>query len=73
MIYVESYKVNRATLSVSDLPRFGKPLNNLTVSVGREAIFACVVENLGPYKVSIKIFINFFPFFFQIFQRVLIL
>ncbi|XP_051175236.1 lachesin-like [Leptopilina boulardi] len=35
-----------------DLPRFGKPLNNLTVSVGREAIFECIVENLGPYKVA---------------------
>ncbi|XP_011302040.1 protein amalgam [Fopius arisanus] len=36
----------------TDLPRFGKPLNNLTVSVGREAIFTCIVENLGPYKVA---------------------
>ncbi|XP_070156144.1 neurotrimin isoform X2 [Polyergus mexicanus] len=36
----------------SDLPRFGKPLNNLTVSVGREAIFTCIVEALGPYKVA---------------------
>ncbi|XP_050463169.1 lachesin-like isoform X3 [Cataglyphis hispanica] len=35
-----------------DLPRFGKPLNNLTVSVGREAIFTCIVEALGPYKVA---------------------
>ncbi|XP_076395702.1 neurotrimin isoform X2 [Megachile rotundata] len=35
-----------------DLPKFGKPLNNLTVSVGREAIFTCIVENLGPYKVA---------------------
>ncbi|XP_076749305.1 lachesin isoform X2 [Xylocopa sonorina] len=37
---------------LSDLPRFGKPLNNLTISVGREAIFTCIVENLGPYKVA---------------------
>ncbi|XP_014467249.1 PREDICTED: neurotrimin-like isoform X2 [Dinoponera quadriceps] len=36
----------------SDLPRFGKPLNNLTVSVGREAVFTCIVEDLGPYKVA---------------------
>ncbi|XP_011498154.1 PREDICTED: lachesin-like [Ceratosolen solmsi marchali] len=36
----------------TDLPKFGKPLNNLTVSVGREAVFACIVENLGPYKVA---------------------
>ncbi|XP_046832217.1 opioid-binding protein/cell adhesion molecule homolog isoform X3 [Vespa crabro] len=37
---------------LSELPRFGKPLNNLTISVGREAIFTCIVENLGPYKVA---------------------
>lgn len=36
---------------VADLPGFGKPLNNLTISVGREAIFVCIVENLGGYKV----------------------
>ncbi|XP_076172115.1 neurotrimin [Ptiloglossa arizonensis] len=35
-----------------DLPRFGKPLNNLTISVGREAIFTCIVENLGTFKVA---------------------
>ncbi|XP_014612576.1 PREDICTED: protein amalgam-like [Polistes canadensis] len=37
---------------LSELPKFGKPLNNLTISVGREAIFTCIVENLGPYKVA---------------------
>ncbi|KAK2583265.1 hypothetical protein KPH14_009275 [Odynerus spinipes] len=36
----------------SELPRFEHPLNNLTISVGREAIFTCIVENLGPYKVA---------------------
>lgn len=44
--------------SVSDLPRFGKPLNNLTISVGREAIFTCIVENLGPYKASNNLIIK---------------
>ncbi|XP_031839768.1 protein amalgam isoform X3 [Nomia melanderi] len=39
-------------IAQNDLPRFGKPLNNLTVSVGREAIFTCTVENLGMYKVA---------------------
>ncbi|XP_043259046.1 lachesin-like [Colletes gigas] len=37
---------------VADLPRFGEPLKNQTVSVGREAIFTCIVENLGQYKVA---------------------
>ncbi|XP_057335398.1 lachesin-like isoform X1 [Microplitis mediator] len=44
--------VNAFTDPAADLPRFGKPLNNLTISVGREAIFTCIVENLGPYKVA---------------------
>jgi hypothetical protein len=47
-----SEKVNPRTCFLADLPKFGKPLNNLTISVGREAVFACIVENLGPYKVS---------------------
>ncbi|XP_020706786.1 lachesin-like [Athalia rosae] len=34
------------------LPKFGKPLNNLTISVGREATFTCIVEDLGPFKVA---------------------
>ncbi|XP_046473169.1 neurotrimin isoform X2 [Neodiprion pinetum] len=34
------------------LPKFGKPLDNLTVSVGREATFTCIVEDLGLYKVA---------------------
>jgi hypothetical protein len=29
-------------------------LNNLTVSVGREAVFTCIVEDLGPYKVRVS-------------------
>ncbi|XP_074114441.1 lachesin [Cotesia typhae] len=44
--------VNAFTDPAADLPSFGKPLNNLTISVGREAIFTCIVENLGPYKVA---------------------
>ncbi|KOC63976.1 hypothetical protein WH47_01291, partial [Habropoda laboriosa] len=42
------------TFPVADLPRFGKPLNNLTVSVSREAILTCIVENLGPYKRALS-------------------
>ncbi|XP_044018238.1 lachesin-like isoform X2 [Aphidius gifuensis] len=45
-------QVNDASNLIKNLPRFGKPLNNLTISVGREAIFTCIVENLGPYKVA---------------------
>ncbi|EZA52928.1 hypothetical protein X777_07398 [Ooceraea biroi] len=51
--YVEPRDTDTQVLDVpvTDLPTFGRPLNNLTVSVGREAIFTCIVEGLGPYKV----------------------
>lgn len=39
---------------ISD-PKFGEPIANMTVAVGREAILACQVKDLGPYKVSIKL------------------
>ncbi|XP_066591591.1 lachesin-like isoform X2 [Prorops nasuta] len=39
-------------LATAELPRFSEPLNNLTISVGRDAVFNCIVENLGPYKVA---------------------
>ena len=35
-----------------DLPKFGEPLHNVTVSQGREAVFSCTVDNLQTYKVS---------------------
>ncbi|KOX70475.1 Lachesin [Melipona quadrifasciata] len=48
---VETVDVKTVAFNVTlYLPRFGTPLNNLTVSVGREAVFTCIVENLGPYK-----------------------
>ncbi|KAH8238975.1 hypothetical protein KR038_011392, partial [Drosophila bunnanda] len=36
----------------SDFPRFAEPIANVTVSVGRDALLACVVENLKGYKVA---------------------
>jgi hypothetical protein len=33
-------------------PRFGDPVLNLTVPVGREAVFSCVVQNLKEHQVS---------------------
>lgn len=35
-------------------PRFAAPIANVTVPIGREATLVCVVEDLGPYKVSAK-------------------
>jgi hypothetical protein len=37
--------------SLSDLPKFGELIENVTTSVGGEAILACVVDDLATYKV----------------------
>ncbi|XP_039287757.1 lachesin isoform X1 [Nilaparvata lugens] len=34
------------------LPRFAEPIPNVTVTVGRDALLACVVDNLRSYKVA---------------------
>lgn len=46
----------------TDIPKFGEPIQNQTIAVGREAVFSCVVDNLQTYKVS-------FPFKNLIMQR----
>lgn len=35
----------------TDTPKFGEPIFNVTIPVGREAVFSCVVDNLQTYKV----------------------
>ncbi|XP_048505195.1 lachesin isoform X2 [Athalia rosae] len=35
-----------------DFPRFAEPIPNVTVTKGRDALLACVVENLRNYKVA---------------------
>lgn len=37
-------------------PRFAEPIPNVTVTVGRDALLACVVDNLRGFKVNIKIY-----------------
>ncbi|XP_050321424.1 opioid-binding protein/cell adhesion molecule homolog isoform X2 [Bactrocera neohumeralis] len=39
-------------LPEKDLPKFGEPLQNVTVVVGREAVLQCVVDNLQTYKIA---------------------
>jgi len=34
------------------LPRFAEPIPNVTVTIGRDALLACVVDNLRGYKVA---------------------
>ncbi|XP_014356282.2 lachesin [Papilio machaon] len=33
-------------------PEFAEPISNLTVPIGRDAIFRCLVQNLGGYRVG---------------------
>jgi hypothetical protein len=33
------------------LPRFAEPIPNVTVTIGRDALLACVVDNLQGFKV----------------------
>lgn len=35
-----------------EVPEFGEPITNLTVPIGRDATFKCIVVNLGNYRVS---------------------
>lgn len=34
-------------------PEFGEEMQNITVPLGRDVVFECVVNNLGSYKVSL--------------------
>lgn len=36
------------------MPRFAERIPNVTVTVGRDALLACVVDNLRGFKVSCK-------------------
>ncbi|KAL1382311.1 hypothetical protein pipiens_013239 [Culex pipiens pipiens] len=51
-------KQTRAHESVPDFdneanfPRFAEPIPNITVTIGRDALLACVVENLKGYKTA---------------------
>ncbi|XP_044258591.1 lachesin-like [Tribolium madens] len=49
LVLLLSYTVSTKLL---ESPKFSQPIPNNTVAVGREAILACVVENLGSYKVA---------------------
>jgi len=46
--------LKRRALVIADIdkPQFAEEIQNVTVSVGRDALLACVVDNLRNYKVS---------------------
>lgn len=35
-----------------NLPRFAEPIPNITVTIGKDALLACVVDNLKSFRVS---------------------
>ncbi|XP_039276201.1 limbic system-associated membrane protein isoform X2 [Nilaparvata lugens] len=37
---------------VTEVPKFGKTIDNVTIPVSREAVLDCIVEDLGSYKVA---------------------
>lgn len=44
--------------SRADTPKFGEPIQNQTIAVGREAVFNCVVDNLQTYKASAELYVR---------------
>ncbi|XP_029728478.1 lachesin isoform X2 [Aedes albopictus] len=48
----EPIQDNNSYLVDKDLPKFGEPIQNLTVALGREAVLICVIDNLQTYKVA---------------------
>lgn len=34
-----------------EVPEFGEPITNLTIPLGRDATFECIVVNLGNFRV----------------------
>ena len=39
-------------IAEANFPRFAEPIPNITVTIGRDALLACVVDNLKNYKVA---------------------
>lgn len=46
------YYITLSNLSDVDFPRFAEPMPNVTAAVGRDALLACLVDNLQNYKVT---------------------
>lgn len=41
-------------ITEANFPRFAEPIPNITVTIGRDALLACVVDNLKGFRVSIE-------------------
>lgn len=49
--YVYIFHYNFLIFLFADLPKFGEPIQNVTVPIGREATLSCTIDNLQTYKV----------------------
>lgn len=49
------YKTSDFISGQAFAPEFAEPLVNLTVPIGRDATFRCLVQNLGGYRVSFAV------------------
>lgn len=55
-----------------ETPKFGNLMKNITVTVGRDAVLTCVVENLSIFKVISKLILRQFQVLFSKFSTILI-
>ncbi|XP_023708684.2 opioid-binding protein/cell adhesion molecule homolog isoform X2 [Cryptotermes secundus] len=46
------FVIHPVATDITDVPKFGEPITNVTVPVGREATLTCVVDDLATYKVA---------------------
>lgn len=51
-IWFSSFHAPDSFFAEANFPRFAEPIPNITVTIGRDALLACVVDNLKGYKVG---------------------
>jgi hypothetical protein len=59
VLSISGYLASCLFVSEVHMPRFAESIPNITVTIGKEAVLACVVDNLKNYKAS-SIFCLFF-------------
>lgn len=54
IFFCVTYEFMSTSVSELSFPRFAEPIPNITVTIGRDALLGCVVDNLKNYKVILK-------------------
>ncbi|XP_031623128.1 lachesin-like [Contarinia nasturtii] len=54
LAYGKQHSTEDTTSEINELnlPRFAEPIPNITVTIGKDALLACVVDNLKSYRVA---------------------